>query len=133
MNKTPMAEKPLSACITYIILCTHYLIRPPLTATITFYDEPVELSCEGIRPINGYSQDMPRILRSWRPSLRIFLRRGGSDEGEFTDFNSYTGETLVSSCNLEASSRFCLGRTIIRFIRYACSSVCFLCALTSCA
>ena len=58
---------------------------------INYYDESVDLRhpC-----VNGYSQDMPRILRSRSPSLRICPRRGCSNEGEFTDFNSYTGETF---------------------------------------
>ena len=84
-------------CLGAAQYCLHDVVihlGPQPHHNINYYDESVELRRKGIRPVNGNSQDMPRILRSRSPSLRICPRRGCSNEGEFTDFNSYTGKTF---------------------------------------
>jgi len=41
-------------------------LQPPKLLTSFNYDEqPFKLRREGIRPVNGHSHDMSRILRSW--------------------------------------------------------------------
>ena len=58
-------------------------------------DEPTELPSKGISPNHGSPQDLPRILRTRRPTLRVCPGRGSPDEGERVDFDSHPGENAA--------------------------------------